>query len=251
MQSVLVTIRNQRLQLQQDRYESLVDLKRGCVSLMTSYTPVGDPIAETNLSEVCLAYNTMKGINGYLSPDEKNLFNSWVRNLCQKTIDDYNTLTPGMVNLKNNFQSHRIKILACGALSLRDTNLMAVASKWLEAHLEENLLQGGLCLDFTLRDSCTYTVYSLEPICVAIHSIFRLTGVNYFTYKNKLGVNLPSAVRWLLPYIQGVKTNVMFINSIYDSDKAKTDYGKIWNKSNCVNLVNLCIPFDASFIDFF
>lgn len=204
------------------------------------------PVNRTHVSEICLAYNEVKNINGLFTKQEQDALIAFCRQVAKKVQDNYSTAQHSTII--NNFQSHRIKMLASAATALNDINLMNTAEKWLLAHLDNNLLAGGLCLEFKDRDSIKYVSYNLEPLLIANGLMLKMLGRNHFLKKNNIGVCLKDAVKWMHPYVFGIKQNIMLLKSIYESDSANPDYNKLWQRSFATNVIHLAIRYDAEFI---
>jgi len=204
------------------------------------------PVNHTHLSEICLAFKEVRSINGLFTEQELNSLIAFCKQLAKKVQENYSKGAHSTII--NNFQSHRIKMLASAAFALNDSDLMKTAENWLIAHLDNNLLAGGLCNEFKDRDSVKYVSYNLEPLLIANGLILRFFGRQHFLKKNKIGVCLKDAVKWMRPYVFGEKQNIMLLKSIYKSDSANPDYNKKWMRSFATNVIHLAIQFDAEFI---
>ena len=114
--------------------------------------------------------------------------------------------------------------------------------------IANNLYENGMSLDFKIRDSLTYAVYTLTPLVETCINLWKSDRDVYYFYIHSSKSSIIKSIRWLIPYITGDKKNIMFINSIYASDRNKNEYGKIWDKKDALNLINLCINFDRTLI---
>ena len=73
---------------------------------------------------------------------------------------------PLMGTWRNNWQSHRIKLIALSAFTLGDRKMMNAAQLFVE-HLADNIGPDGKTWDFEERDALHYAVYDLQPLVTA------------------------------------------------------------------------------------
>jgi hypothetical protein len=182
-------------------------------------------------------------------PLDAKIINQFIIKVCDHTILDFQNLNENETDAINNFQSHRLKVVSTGGLILKSKGYLDWCEKEIKNFIGKNLKADGSCLDFYLRDSVTYVTYTLGPLVETCLNLVNSDKPNYYFYVHpEKGSSIAKSVKWLLPYITGAKTNKMFMNSIYISDKNKKEYSQIWDKSDALNLINLCINFDRTYI---
>jgi hypothetical protein len=165
-------------------------------------------------------------------------------------MNDFEKLNENETDAINNFQSHRLKVVSTGGFVLKFKRYLDWSEEEIKNFIGKNLKQDGSCLDFYLRDSLTYVTYTLEPLVDTCLNLIRTGRANYYFYTHPdRKSSIAKSVRWLIPYIKGEKRNVMFIKSIYISDKNKKEYGLLWDNKDALNLINLSINFDRSLVD--
>ncbi|KAJ3271773.1 hypothetical protein HDV01_006381 [Terramyces sp. JEL0728] len=239
MYELFIQVKNRRVQVEKGQYQFQPKLIELLNSVAQDYKPTGDPIQETHIVEVLFAFSSLKAfLDNYT-------FTAFAKTISKRVIENYEQSTA--VNKINNFQSHRIKILSTCALVLKDYGMMDIAEQWMTVHIKENLRIDGSCLDFELRDSLTYVTYNLDPLLIACANISLLTGNNFYSYEIQ-GKSILKSAHWLIPYIRNEKQNVMFLKTVYESDKKKKEYGKTWEPSMAMNTINLAVPFDYSLL---
>lgn len=173
----------------------------------------------------------------------------FIMKVCDHIISEFEKLDKTHVDAINNFQSHRLKVVSTGGFVLKLKKYLDWCEKEIKNFIGSNLRHDGSSLDFGLRDSLTYVTYTLEPLVETCVNLWRSNrNIYYFYVHPSTKSSIMKSVRWLIPFIKGEKINVMFINSVYASDKNKKEYGLVWEKSNALNLINLSINFDRTLI---
>ncbi|MEI7256644.1 alginate lyase family protein [Dickeya dadantii] len=124
----------------------------------------------------------------------------------------------------NNWQSHRVKLVTMGAAALDDPRLMAAAQEAFVRQLNANVRADGEVLDFSQRDALHYVVYDLEPLVRAVLAA-RAQGHDWLDLKGRDGQSLRTALAWLKPYADGVKTHEEFARTTVRFDIERRQAG--------------------------
>lgn len=226
-----------------DEMSNTVDrLKVLILSIVNVQKPTGNPITEHHYH---LLFNAYGKISACFTTIERNTVRLWAISIADAQIQTYNE---GFRTV-NNFQSHRINIVAnIGKRFNMRCYIDWAYERWLK-QIDSNLNPDGSSLDFLERDSLTYHVFNLQALVFAsmyLQSFYP--KFNFYTYVSPRGCSLRKSVQFLVPYIEGRKTNVMFINTRIASDRQVQAalVGKPWDKMNARNLILLCRQFDPS-----
>lgn len=238
-------IKNNIKRISDGSYQYLSTLRINVIKYMEQFTFDKKIYDYTHVSFVFMAYPIF--LRFY--PLDSKIMSSFITKVCEHTIQDFEKLNENETDAINNFQSHRLKVVSTGGVVLKSKDFIDWCEKEIKNFIGKNLKSDGSCLDFHLRDSITYVTYTLGPLVETCLNLVNSERSNYYFYTHpETGSNIANSVKWLLPYISGKKINKMFINSIYLSDKSKDGYGKNWDKKDALNLINLCINFDRTYI---
>lgn len=128
----------------------------------------------------------------------------------------------GKLTAINNWNSHRLKVIAFIAYTLHDKKMERHVNVEIEKQIAQNLFADGSGFDFKQRDALHYHVYTLEPLLKAIIVINRATGINYYTFRSNTQSSIEQSVQFLVPFVTGEKTHIEFLNSTvkFDRDRA-------------------------------
>lgn len=241
-----IEIKNRTEKALMGYYQFLPKLRELVNEYIKTFSPKDKEIHQyTHVSFVFEAYPL---ITKFYPADAKN-FTEFIIKTSDYIIDDFLSLEKGHINTYNNFQSHRLKVVSVAGLVLNSQKYISWCDKEIKVFIGLNLRDDGSCEDYHLRDSLTYVTYTLEPLVECCFNLWKSKKpLYYFHIDPRKKCSIFKSVRWLIPYIEGKKKNKMFINSVYASDKNKPEYGEIWDKSNALNLVNLCINFDRTLV---
>jgi len=121
----------------------------------------------------------------------------------------------------NNWNSHRVKLIALAAFALGDSALIARARDAYRAQLRANIRADGSTLDFELRDAIHYVVYDLEPLAVAALAAGR-HGEDWVAEENAA---LIRGFAWLEPYAAGIKVHQEFVRTTVAFDRTRRQAG--------------------------
>jgi hypothetical protein len=176
--------------------------------------PTGDPIDETNLEPLIVAYDQTRGT---FSPEARETADDYLRRIIQAELSAR--------KVTNNWQSHRLKVIGLAAYVLHDEVLIAQAIQGFKDHVEENLFADGSSFDFHERDALHYHVYDLEPLlalAIAAHN----NGLDLYDYTSRDGGSLRKSVHFLIPYCTGEQEHHEFVNSTVEFDRKRAANGE-------------------------
>jgi hypothetical protein len=171
--------------------------------------PTGNPINDTKLDLLFEGYDLIKGeIN-----DQSNIIiKLWLMEVADQEIlslkDNY-----------NNWNSHRIKIVAQIGFMLDEKRYVNFAEDNLKIQIAKNLEPNGQSIDFKKRDALHYHTFTLEPL-LKTAILFKLAGKeNYLDYVSPTGSSIRKSVAFLTPYAIGELKHQEFVNSTVKIDR--------------------------------
>jgi hypothetical protein len=184
------------------------------------YRISGNPVDETDLSHVLLAFRESGGALAQTTQKQMQLF------ACQ-LAERYQQAQPLTKNTTtNNWQSHRVKLAVMGAFICGDPVLIARVQTVFANQIRDNLLPSGEAKDFYERDALHYVVYSLEPLLEA--SLFaQKYGKGIFYLVGPGGQSLSRSLDWLAPYARGDVQHLEFVNSTVAFDAQRAAAGVV------------------------
>lgn len=182
----------------------------------------GDPIDETRLEPTISGYDM---IRNEVSPEVKKAVDAWMLSIADGELNSkYAVAGRGTAN--NNWNSHRIKIIAMIGYVLGENRYEKLATTLLEKQIAVNLYADGSGHDFAERDALHYHIYTLEPLILAAEVIYRATGKNYFNYESSSGSSIRKSIDFLVPFVTGEKTHGEFANSKTEFDRKRAANGE-------------------------
>jgi hypothetical protein len=177
----------------------------------------GDPIDETKLDDFFTGYDLIRNDVG---PETRKAVDKWLLSIADGELNSEHAIgTKGTAI--NNWNSHRIKIIAMVAYTLHDKQYDTIVQQLLARQVAINLYADGSGYDFAERDALHYHIYTLEPLLTAAMVIYRATGKDYFRYESKTGSSIKKSVDFLVPYVTSEKTHGEFVNSRVSFDMAR------------------------------
>lgn len=179
-------------------------------------TASGNPINETNLEPHFIAYDLTRS---QFSANDRAVVESWLRQVANAEMGSKRNGTE-----KNNWQSHRLKIIGLIGYTLKDQDLIRHAVDGFRRQVAENLLPDGSSFDFHERDALHYHCYDLVPL-LALATAAKRHDLDLYTYRAKSGASLEKSVRFLVPYCEGTKTHAEWVHSRVAFDKKRADSG--------------------------
>ncbi len=181
--------------------------------------PTGDPIDETNLSGLFVAYDLTRPV---FSPQEQQTVGDWLRRVAAEEMRTGPLLT---TTHKNNWHSHRLKIIGLIAYLLSDPVLEEQVRQGFTRQVSVNLEADGSSLDFHDRDALHYHCYDLEPL-LTLAVCARQHGLDFYDLQAPSGASLARAVQFLIPYCDGTKTHAEYVHTDVSFDHARAAAGQ-------------------------
>jgi hypothetical protein len=177
--------------------------------------PPENPIDATNLGPLLEAYDLVRP---RMREEARKKVDDWVRSLA-------GTLTasddPAKGTHWNNWQSHRLKILALSAFLLGDQEMEYSVLRSFRALSDKNLHHDGTTLDFKERDALHYHVYDLEPLLRLAMLFDRAWGLDLYRETNAQGGSLQGCVQFLFPFLTGIQTHREYVHTTVQFDLAR------------------------------
>jgi len=210
----------------------------------------GDPIDDTKLEELVTGYDM---IRNDVTADVQKATDKWLLSVLEDELNS-KYMAPGKGTAHNNWNSHRIKILAMIAYTLHNTGYEKTINKELETQIALNLYPDGSGYDFKERDALHYHIYTLEPLITAASVIYRATGKDYFNYESDNGSSIKKSTDFLVPFVTGEKTHQEFLNSNVAFDKKRAangekDYaaGALFKTATGIHVLEQAAYFDSKY----
>ncbi|KVG14519.1 alginate lyase family protein, partial [Burkholderia thailandensis] len=176
----------------QSRYLALVD--RFLSTWVSTYRPSFNPIDETRFESLILAYDMTASALPVKTRNATAAFIAALGNGYVQQIDAQKRPLKG--TWRNNWQSHRIKLIALAAFTLGDRKMMNAAQRLFVEHLADNIEPDGTTYDFLERDALHYAVYDLQPLVTAALAARRFNR-NWLRERAPNGATLAAALDWL------------------------------------------------------
>ena len=173
-----------------------------------------NPVDDAGLDELLLASDLL--LPAFRDPVDRRR-DDLLRRLCDGYLE--RPLKGG--SAANNWNSHRVKLIAAAAFGLGDERRIMRARKAFEAQLLVNIEPDGTTFDFRQRDAIHYVVYTLEPLLKTAYAA-RQHGLDWYELVDR---RLPAAVAWLRPYADGSRTHEEFVRTTVRFDRERADAG--------------------------
>ncbi|RDU98439.1 alginate lyase [Trinickia dinghuensis] len=222
-----------------ERYLKLVD--RFLLAWATTYQPSFDPIDETHLDSMILAYDLTASALPVKTRNATAAFIAKLANGYVARVDAQPRPLTG--TYRNNWESHRVKLIAMAAFTLDDRKLINAAQRLFVEQIGTNVAPDGATVDFSERDALHYVTYDLQPLVVAALSA-RRHNRNWLTQRAPNGATLARALDWLAPYALGDKTHEEFVHSSVAFDAKRREaglpgYSGQWDPKSSAELFHL------------
>jgi hypothetical protein len=151
----------------------------------------------------------------------------------------------------NNWNSHRVKLVAMTAAATDDPRLFEDARRLYWSQMDANVAPSGEVLDFSQRDALHYVVYDLEPLLRAALAA-RSRGEDWWRARKPGSPSLEAAVRWLRPYAAGETPHEEFVHSsvAFDAERARNGekgYSGPWDRTTAARVYWMAAEFDPSY----
>jgi hypothetical protein len=204
-----------------------------------TYQPDFNPIDETNLAKLFQAYVLTRDA---LPASTRNAMAALLRRIAEGYLARLQAKAGSTyINDINNWQSHRVKLLATSAAALGDPRLVAAARARLMIQVAANIHPDGSTVDFAQRDALHYVTYDLEPLVQAALALSPYGKENLLTARASTGSSIATALDWLEPYAEGRRTHQEFVHTSepFDIERQKAGlkgYGGTWDPHNAAAL---------------
>jgi hypothetical protein len=202
------------------RYLRLVD--RFLFAWATTYRPSFNPIDETHFDAMILAYDLTASALPVKTRNATAAFIATLANGYVERIDAEPRPLTG--DYRNNWESHRVKLVAMAAFTLDDRKLINAAQRLFVEQIGDNIGADGATVDFAERDALHYVTYDLEPLVIAALAA-RRHNRNWLVERGANGASLAHALDWLVPYALGKKTHEEFAGSSVPFDAKRREAG--------------------------
>ncbi|HEX8916216.1 MAG TPA: alginate lyase family protein [Humisphaera sp.] len=180
--------------------------------------PDGDPIDETNLDDLIVAYDLTRATFGAA---DREAVEKYLGKLADAELE---TARKKKDNGHNNWHSHRLKILGLVAYATADKKLIAHVAAEYREQVDKNLRPDGSSFDFHERDALHYHLYDVKPL-LALAVAARNNGTDLYGHKSADGASLGKSVAFVVPYAEGKKTHAEFVHSKVAFDKKRAESG--------------------------
>jgi hypothetical protein len=216
---------------------------------VTTYQPSFNPIDETRFEGLILAYDMTASA---LPVKTRNASMAFLTKLANGYIGQIDAQPrPLKGTFKNNWQSHRIKLIAMAAFTLDNRKMINAAQRLFVEHIGDNIEPDGSTIDFSERDALHYVTYDLQPLVTAALAA-RRHNRNWLPEKGADGASLQAALNWLEPYAAGSKTHEEFVHSSVPFDARRREaglpgYSGQWDPKNATELFHLAARLDGRY----
>jgi hypothetical protein len=230
-----------------DRYLKLVD--RLLTAWVTTYEPSYNPIDESPFEGLILAYDMTASA---LPVKTRNATMSFLTKLANGYIAQIDAQKrPLAGTFRNNWQSHRVKLIAMAAFTLDNRKMIESAQRLYVEHINDNIAPDGTTVDFGERDALHYVTYDLQPLVTAALAA-RRHNRNWLNERAPSGATLAAALNWLTPYATGEKTHDEFVHSSVPFDAKRREaglpgYSGQWDPKNAAELYHLAARLDGRY----
>lgn len=212
---------------------------------------IANPINNSKLDPLFEAYDLIKE---EIKPSDKKIIEHWFTQIADVEIATRRPI-PGKKLSYNNWNSHKVKIVANIAYLLNNKQYQIFVDTSLKKQIAMNLYADGSGADFKERDALHYHHYTLEPLLVTATIIKRATGFNYYSYLSESGSSIEKSVAFLVPYATGEKTHAEFVNSkvAFDRKRAQNkepDYilGANFNPKKAIDVFIYATYFNPNYL---
>ena len=216
------------------------------------YEPDFNPIDETNLDALIEAYSLTRQA---LNAPTRAAMQTLLRRLGEGYLERMHALIRSPRGGEaNNWQSHRIKLVALAGAALGDDAMLQQATLLFQQQVAGNIHPDGSVYDFSERDALHYVVYDLQPLVQAALSVKPYASVDdWLHYETSNGASLAKALDWLRPYAEGSRSHEEFVHSKVKFDAARAQAGVSgfsgpWDPQTSTALYWLAARLDARYL---
>lgn len=175
----------------------------------------GNPINETKLERMIEAYDLLR--DGF-DADSRARIDRWLNDRAMVVWNDPKVR-------RENWQSHRLKIVGLIGATTGSDKLWAIADNGFKEQIGTNFDATGQSVDFKRRDALHYHLYAVQPL-LTLACVAQNKGERLFDYKASNGASLREAVEFVEPYATGVKQHMEFVDSEVSFDRKRAAAGE-------------------------
>jgi hypothetical protein len=230
-----------------ERYLKYVD--RVLYAWVTTYQPSFNPIDESPFEGLILAYDMTASA---LPVKTRNAAMAFLTKLANGYIAQIDAQPrPLTGTFRNNWQSHRVKLISMAAFTLDNRKMIDAAQRLFIEHINDNIAPDGSTVDFAERDALHYVTYDLQPLVIAALAA-RRHNRNWLPQRAPSGATLAAALAWLTPYATGAKTHDEFVRSQVPFDAKRREAGipgftGPWSPKDAAELFHLAARLDGKY----
>jgi hypothetical protein len=215
------------------------------------YQPDLNPIDETGFDALV---DTWALLRPQTPPDRRTVVDRYFQNWAKAYVEAIDkAMDSGRRNgtWTNNWNSHRVKLVAMMAAATDDPKLFEDARRLYWSQVDANIRPSGEVLDFSERDALHYVTYDLEPLLQAALAA-RSRGEDWWRARKAGGPSLEQAVKWLRPYAAGETAHEEFVHSTvpFDAERAhhgEKGYSGPWDRKTAARVYWMAAEFDPSY----
>lgn len=184
------------------------------------YRPSLNPIDETGFDALIATYAL---IGPTLPEGERRMIRAYLRGWGWAYAGAMRHPGP-QGSWRNNWQSHRVKLLTLLAVASEDPAMFDAARQLFRQQVQINIRGDGEVIDYRQRDALHYVVYDLQPLLQAARAA-QHQGEDWYHWRNTQGASLATAVAWLQPYAEGRLRHREFVHSQVRFDALRAQAG--------------------------
>jgi hypothetical protein len=197
----------------------LLKIKEFLLDWSLNYKPSLNPIDETQFSKVFQAYGVVRSD---LDSQSRDSIDKWVRIFANGYLNELIQNHNKKNSQYSNWQSHRIKLAISSAAALNNPEMVNSILPFFKEQVERNIRNDGSTEDFHIRDSISYSVYSLTPL-VESAILIKKNNNKWLNENEEVLARLLNGVDWLKPYVTGAKIHQEYINSKVRFDRIRAE----------------------------
>lgn len=203
----------------------------------------GNPINETKFEPLITAYDLTRNT---FPEFEKTAVDGWLKAKAEM-------LRKSTKGLTGNWHSHRLKMMGLIGLVVNDPALWIFADDGYKKQIGENFAADGSSEDFKKRDALHYHLYTVEPLLTLACAGERL-GEHLFEFTATNGASLKKAVDFVIPFADGSKLHIEFVNTTIAFDRQRAANGEKeyqphpWNPKAAIDMFSMAAKFDPKYV---
>jgi hypothetical protein len=204
-----------------------------------NYFPEGHTPRETHLLPMFEGYSIVRNS---LTETEQKIIDDWLIDQAYYYKDDIN-LTGNLAI--NNWNTIRLNYI-CYFAMITDHNLLKdYFLEELKTFIPKNIYPEGDGHDFEDRDALAYHAYNLKFYANILKAVLLYLDMDLYNHPDYSRIK--KAVDFWEPYLIDPENNVHleFINTQYEPDKQRSDYGKPYNPGSSLYVLEDLVSIDS------